>query len=359
MSKAKILIVGKFPDESERLDGMMIRVMEIDRILSAKYDLTYLDINFRNKSLKIDEVDGRRVIRLNPIYSIFHIYLLLKKYELIYVHSLINFVKLIPQITIGGHSYLIDIHGAVVEESLSSKSYAKFITFMLFEKVAFKRSLRLLAVSHAMADFYANKYGIGRGKIIVLPIFGELIEESMALRERSEKITIIYAGGDQAWQNFDMMLKIAQANNTNGIRYEFFMPKKTAEKYKKFESGNIKFSTASSSELLENYSRSHFGFLLREENTVNRIATPTKFIEYVSSGVVPIVIQPKIGDMSYYGYRYLTVDDLAVGRMPFAESIAELRGHNYNCYLAQRYDANNGIEQLHQFISDFYAREAL
>jgi glycosyltransferase involved in cell wall biosynthesis len=40
-----------------------------------------------------------------------------------------------------------------------------------------------------------------------------------------------------------------------------------------------------------------FGFLLRENSTVNKIASPVKFLEYTANGVIPI-ISTNVGDYS-------------------------------------------------------------
>ena len=46
-------------------------------------------------------------------------------------------------------------------------------------------------------------------------------------------------------------------------------------------------------------SAADFGLLLRENNIVNNVASPTKFAEYLMAGL-PVIISNGIGDFSYF-----------------------------------------------------------
>ena len=55
--------------------------------------------------------------------------------------------------------------------------------------------------------------------------------------------------------------------------------------------------TQSHQEVLKELRKYDFGFLLRDDNIVNNTASPIKFLEYVSNGVIPIM-SDGIGDYS-------------------------------------------------------------
>ena len=69
-------------------------------------------------------------------------------------------------------------------------------------------------------------------------------------------------------------------------------------------------------ELTEIYTKCHYGFILREDIVVNRVACPTKLVEYLAMGVVPIVDSANIGDFRTMGMRSITLEQLLRGDLP-------------------------------------------
>ena len=76
----------------------------------------------------------------------------------------------------------------------------------------------------------------------------------------------------------------------------------------------------------EVYAKSHFGFVLRDDVTVNNVACPTKLIEYICFGVLPVMKTTQIGDFVPYGMEYISVEDFEKGHIPSAlEFTAKIR----------------------------------
>ncbi len=67
-------------------------------------------------------------------------------------------------------------------------------------------------------------------------------------------------------------------------------------------------------ELKEIYTECHYGFILREDSIVNQVACPTKLVEYLAMGVVPIVDSNNIGDFKTMGMRFITLEQLLRGQ---------------------------------------------
>lgn len=57
------------------------------------------------------------------------------------------------------------------------------------------------------------------------------------------------------------------------------------------------------------YSIAHYGFILRDDIVLNRVAAPTKLIEYLSYGLIPIVKTINIGDSVKMGYEYISYNE--------------------------------------------------
>ena len=62
-------------------------------------------------------------------------------------------------------------------------------------------------------------------------------------------------------------------------------------------------------ELCRYYSLAHYGYILRDEHVLNRVAAPTKLIEYLYYGIIPIVKYERIGDSFRLGYEHISYKD--------------------------------------------------
>lgn len=52
------------------------------------------------------------------------------------------------------------------------------------------------------------------------------------------------------------------------------------------------------------------GFVLRDEHILNSVANPTKLVEYMWCGIIPIVKYEDLGDYSDLGYEYIKYDNI-------------------------------------------------
>jgi hypothetical protein len=100
-------------------------------------------------------------------------------------------------------------------------------------------------------------------------------------------------------------------------------------KYGLFPDGvSLSVKSASSSEVHTVYRKSKYGIILREDNLVNRVACPTKMVEYISYGLLPILDTPHIGDFADLGLQYATISEMSAGRLPFGETLARQISQN-------------------------------
>ncbi|MFU8827464.1 MAG: glycosyl transferase family 2, partial [Brevefilum sp.] len=123
---------------------------------------------------------------------------------------------------------------------------------------------------------------------------------------------MIYAGGLQKWQQVSKMVDAMLVNQDN-FEFRFFCPNPDALQQKL--PPQLKTSMAliieskSNEEILAEYQQSHFGFILHENNIVNQVACPTKLIEYLALGVIPIIDSPEIGDFPSLGMQSISIGD--------------------------------------------------
>ncbi|EEP0942846.1 glycosyltransferase family 4 protein, partial [Salmonella enterica] len=168
----------------------------------------------------------------------------------------------------------------------------------------------------AMKEFYERKYNLNlASRSIVLPIFEKTTINPNHSKWESNTFETIYAGGMQAWQNIDLMIKVTKGGDTRNIKFNFFFPQELISDFKlklgdRLDSRTIMVDSLPKEDVIKVMTRCHLGFVLRDDIVVNRVACPTKLIEYLECGVVPIIKSPDIGDFNTLGYSFIRVEEL-------------------------------------------------
>jgi hypothetical protein len=125
------------------------------------------------------------------------------------------------------------------------------------------------------------------------------------------KTVVIYSGNCQKWQNIDLMLEVIKKNRCKHLEYIILTGEPSVFEEKMQKVGiiknlwNISVLSVKPFELPQYYNKAHYGFILRDDIAVNQVANPTKMLEYLNFGIIPIVKSPQIGDFASLGYDYL------------------------------------------------------
>ena len=164
-------------------------------------------------------------------------------------------------------------------------------TFSFLEKYALKHADYCLFVSQSMRKHYEKKYRYNKDNYLIMPCFNQELHYDAFTEEKYSSPTFVYTGSMAGWQCFNQTVnlfvkikeRIPKATFTiyTGQKEE---AKQTLQKYG--VEADIKYvpSTQISSEL----KKYKYGFIIREDNVVNNVATPTKMNTYVSCGLIPI-----------------------------------------------------------------------
>lgn len=78
----------------------------------------------------------------------------------------------------------------------------------------------------------------------------------------------------------------------------------------------------------------YYVFVLRDDILVNQVACPTKIVEYLNYGIIPIVLSENIGDFKELGYEYLSIND-------FNHNVAKRKSLNNTEVVKLIYAKNN------------------
>lgn len=313
-----IAIIGVYPTSQNIKDGMVQRIKAIDDVFENDNRI-YLKLSYRRKTNKLCRIsDKLSVYELNVMFNYSLILKQLNKADCVYCHSLFNFINLILFLPFVKVKIVLDLHGVVPEElSMSNRKIKSFI-YSICEYFAFKYISAAIAVSENMIKHYKKKYPSYKGMYLKYFIYpGNIINNNFGKELANSSIpndkpVVIYSGNAQAWQNVQLMMKTIKKE---GKPYEYIIltgePSFFLDLISRYglEDFDIKIYSVQPDELFPFYKRANYGFILRDESIVNKVANPTKLIEYLSYGIVPIVLTDDIGDFLNYGYEYLKLDN--------------------------------------------------
>ncbi len=361
-----IIILGHYPNKKNEKDGMVRRISAIDSIL-GNLDKVYIEK--LNKKLSITKMlkhpirfykalKNKNFLLPNNKTTVYKelyansFYQMAKNANAIYVHSL-YFLKQIPieYIKKFGEKIILDIHGCVVEELIFNQEKEKTIScFKKYESIAFQYIGCFVAVSENMINFYKKKYEQNTKKFILLPIFN-FNENKINRDNNSKKLRIIYSGGLQKWQNVSEMVHIVK--QCLG-KFKFIFLIHDIDEFSKYlkvsDQNDVLIKSVSPSEIQNFYANADLGFLLRDKNIVNDVACPTKAIEYLDNGIIPIVLQPEIGDLDQLGYQYITKKDLLENKLPTCDEMERMRKVNYKIVNKLQEIHSIGVKSLLQHL---------
>lgn len=316
----KILFIGEYPNLGNAKDGAIQRIKNVDDIFNNSKRL-YLNISFRkNFTPEIFEVNNQVCLKkLNYFIHSNKIKNICNEYKYIYIHSIYNYLK-IKRFLNRNQIVILDVHGVVPEELHYNNQFLKSLIFNRVEKQAFKRSNYQIFVTNEMKNHFIKKYDNVNG--IIYPILpSNLVRKELNISKikkslgiNSDEVIFIYSGNTHKWQNIDLMLE--SIDKLNNPKYKYIILSKDIEIIKqKLDKYNINkeqiiLDSVQPEELSKYYEIANYGFVLRDEHILNNVACPTKLVEYMFYGIIPIVKSENIGDFKKYGYEYISFKDL-------------------------------------------------
>lgn len=223
--------------------------------------------------------------------------------------------------------YVLDLHGVVPEELEMQNQVIKSKIYNLMERMIHNRIDICIAVTKKLAHHYTKKYPLSKTKYIIYSILPNNIENTpidILELSKNKKLNVIYSGNTQPWQNIDLMLRKIKETNSDKIIYTILTGelKKMNDlllTYNLQHRENIKVFSVEPSELSSFYKECSYGFILRDDVIINNVACPTKLIEYLNYGIIPIVLSDNIGDFKELGYESIDINDFN-GNLPNRKS---------------------------------------
>ncbi len=311
----EIAVWAPYPSSEQIKDGYFQRVASVDGLIEDRKRLyvgLYLKKYFFPKFRREDKLAA---VHANIIYSpFFWIYCLIfcKK---IYFHSVIEASKGFPIIFL--KQIFIDLHGVVPEEMRFVKRYFLAFIFGFVESLVLKRAHKIISVTNSLKLAVQSKYPeLKDDAFIILPIFPSSIDVNSE-ENFDDREGFIYAGGTQPWQNIDRILRFSSTiENFRGYLLVGSKGRLYSSYHKEFKEIFERWTIDSiaPSEIPKYYRMVKFGFLIRDDSIVNRVACPTKLVEYIKYGVVPVLAFSELGDFSQNGLKFFDINDFDLNR---------------------------------------------
>lgn len=186
------------------------------------------------------------------------------------------------------------------KERLTLRDRLKYHYYSLLERLCLCKSKLNLFVSQSMLRHYSRKYGFRKDNYVIMPCYNQtLAERAFFTPSKYASPSFVYAGGMLAWQCVDEALQLygmVKDKYPNATITLLTRDKDAAQALvNKHGLRDVTIKFVPLENLNEELAKYKYGMLLRTDDPVNNVATPTKFNSYLAAGVIPVITRA-IGD---------------------------------------------------------------
>lgn len=194
----------------------------------------------------------------------------------------------------GYKNFILWQQGATADESfMRNHSKLRYWILNMIDTFAMKKAKFILFVSEYMRMHYEKLSDESfSDKSYTMPCFNEEYDESVYKHKDYSKKVFTYVGSLDLWQCFDKTVTLYKQIEERVSNTFFKVLTFNVDEAKRIlkEKGirNYSVSCVPKDQVKQELLDATYGFILREDNMVNRVATPTKFSSYLAAGVIPI-----------------------------------------------------------------------
>lgn len=355
-----------FTTENER-DGYIQRIKRVDEEIFDGYQRVY----FLEDGKKREQIDAM-VVDDQHYFITYNshdpeqrkiVFAIAEFCGLLYIHSINRFmtdsvnVEMCQLLNNDKIKTVWDVHGSVPEEyQMYGSEVGKRIGDEL-ESFFYHHIDVIVVVNNAMKRHLIRKHGNCNARFVVLPIFNidvtkQYDSSDIAAHHNDHRAVIVYAGGTQKWQNVELMHAIMDST-ADQYDYKMFVPNPAEfnAMWKNRKAENVIVDSKSPEELSREYMGCDYGFVLRDPVVVNQVACPTKIIEYIQYGIVPIMKTAEIGDFLELGMEFVDYQVCMDGNLPEEEIRRKMAEKNYAILHKLQDSYKTGISSLREEIA--------
>ena len=194
----------------------------------------------------------------------------------------------------GYRNFILWQQGATGAESFmrhGSKIRSGILNYM--DCFAMKRAKMIFYVSQYMQEYYEKMAHTSfEHKAYVMPCFNEVLDKELLEKKDYSKKVFTYVGSLDLWQCFnetvDIYAEIEKRIPDVFFKVLTFNTEKAKEIIKAKNITNYSVACVPKEQVKSELENATYGFIIRHDIEVNRVATPTKISSYLSAGVLPI-----------------------------------------------------------------------
>jgi hypothetical protein len=181
--------------------------------------------------------------------------------------------------------------------------------FRPLEREAVNASDFRIAVSQALVDHWRERYGYTGDAHVVIPCtLGKEIEDAVHTSNltahtshfSTASVRLVYSGSTAGWQSFDLLKPLlTQVLEAQPNARVLFLSKRDANNsaLEAAYPGRVEVKWLDHAQVAAALAECDHGIMVRERTITNRVASPTKFAEYLSSGL-RVITNEGLGDFS-------------------------------------------------------------
>ncbi len=175
--------------------------------------------------------------------------------------------------------------------------------FRPLEQEAVNASDFRIAVSQALVDHWRERYGYAREAHVVIPCtLGKDIEDAAPplAKRTGDTVRLVYSGSTAGWQSFDRLRPLlTQVLDAQPNAQVLFLSKRDANNsaLEAAYPGRVTVKWLDHAQVAAALAECDHGIMVRERTITNQVASPTKFAEYLSSGL-RVITNEGLGDLS-------------------------------------------------------------
>lgn len=179
------------------------------------------------------------------------------------------------------------------ESFMRNHSWLRFWVLSALNWCSFRKSDYLLFCSETMKHHYEKKFRMKFASSYIMPCFNDEMNKSAFLtKNKYDDNIFVYAGSMAVWQCFEPTVALYREVEKQVDNCSFRVltgQKEEAEQIlKKYGVERYSIDFVPKEQVAAELAKAKFGFCLREDNIVNRVATPTKLSGYIANGVIPV-----------------------------------------------------------------------
>jgi len=206
-----------------------------------------------------------------------------------------------------------DGRGAIAAESEEYKVIPPPVDAQLpeMERRAVMGSDYRIAVTQKLIDWWSSTYAYAAGKEEIipctlstsfkLPTEQELDTKRTAVRQQlnwsGNDTVLVYSGSTAGWQSFSLLEEWLRKGLINASTKVLFLSKEEANLNRLIADfpNQVARKWLPHNEVIEHLYAGDYGIMIREKSVTNRVASPTKFAEYLIAGL-EVLSSDHIGD---------------------------------------------------------------